>query len=150
MKACLGIFIATSAILAAAPLSLHPENPRYFLYDGKPTVIITSAEHYGAVLNLDFDFARYLDTLAADGMNNTRLFSGAYLEPLGAFNIASNTLAPAEGRFIAPWARSTTRGGPVGGNKFDLSKWDSDYFRRLHAFMDHARKRGVIVEMNLL
>ncbi len=56
-----------SPMLAAAfstPLALHPENPRYFLFRGKPTVLVTSGEHYGAVLNLDFDYVRYLDALA--------------------------------------------------------------------------------------
>ena len=63
-----------------APLALHPENPRYFLFRGKPTVLVTSGEHYGAVLNLDFDYVRYLDELAADGLNHTRTFSGTYRE----------------------------------------------------------------------
>ena len=34
---------------------LHPDNPHYFEWQGKPTVLVTSGEHYGAVLNLDFD-----------------------------------------------------------------------------------------------
>ena len=88
------------------PLALHPDNPHYFLWRGEPTILITSGEHYGAVMNLDFDYRKYLDTLAADGLNYTRVFSGAYVEPQGAFNIARNTLAPADGRFLAPWARS--------------------------------------------
>ena len=30
---------------------------------GEAVALITSAEHYGAVLNVDFDYPRYLDTL---------------------------------------------------------------------------------------
>ena len=100
----------------AAPLALHPENRHYFLFRGSP-VLITSGEHYGAVLNLDFDYRKYLDTLAADGLNNTRIFSGAYVEPQGAFNIARNTLAPPEGRFICPWPRSDEPGYAGGGQQ---------------------------------
>ena len=131
------------------PLALHPENPHYFLFRGRPTVLITSGEHYGAVLNLEFDYAKYLDTLAKDGLNLTRTFSGAYAEPYGAFNITSNTLAPAPDRFICPWARSETPGYANGGNKFDLTKWDEGYFRRLKDFVTRAGKRGIVVEMNL-
>jgi len=131
---------------AQKPVALHPDNPHYFLFRGKPTVLITSAEHYGAVLNLDFDYRKYLDTLAKDGLNNTRTFSGAYVEPLGAFKITRNTLAPDKGRFIAPWARSDTSGYPHGGNKFDLTKWNADYFKRLKDFVTHAGRRGVVVE----
>src|SRR5207249_3782080 len=42
------------------PLRLHPDNPHYLLFRGKPTVLITSGEHYGAVLNRAFDYLRYL------------------------------------------------------------------------------------------
>ena len=90
----------------ASPIRLHPENPHYFQWRGKAVALITSAEHYGAVLNLDFDWQRYLETLQRDGMNYTRVFSGSYVEPVGAFGIQRNTLAPATGRFLAPWARS--------------------------------------------
>jgi hypothetical protein len=152
---------ALGALLLAAPplaaagaegggaLALHPDNPHYFLFRGRPAVLITSGEHYGAVLNLDFDYLKYLDALARDGLNLTRTFSGAYCEPQGAFNIARNTLAPAPGRFITPWARSATAGYEGGGNKFDLARWDEAYFRRLRDFTGQASERGIIVEMNL-
>lgn len=135
---------------ASEPIALHPDNPHYFLWRGKPTVLITSGEHYGAVLNLDFDYAKYLDTLARDKLNLTRTFAGgAYVEPQGAFHIARNTLAPAPGRFLAPFARSEQAGFAGGGNRFDLSRWDEAYFTRLRDFVRYASKRRVVVEMNL-
>ncbi len=142
-------FLFAQGVLAANPLSLHPENPHYFLYRGKPTVLITSGEHYGAVLNLDFDYKKYLKALAKDGLNNTRTWAGAYCEPHGAFNIASNTLAPLPGRFLSPWARSDQPGYANGGNKFDLHAWDPAYFKRLKDFMNQAARHGVVVELNL-
>jgi hypothetical protein len=145
----LALFASGSAVSNDA-LQLHPDNPHYFVWRGKPTILITSGEHYGAVLNLDFDYTKYLDTLAKDRLNLTRTFSGGpYVEPQGAFNIARNTLAPAEGRLIAPWARSDEPGYAGGGNKFDLSRWDDAYFERLRDFVRQASERGVIVEMNL-
>jgi hypothetical protein len=137
------------AAAAHAPLALHPDNPRYFLFRGKPTVLVTSGEHYGAVLNLDFDYVRYLDALAADGLDHTRLFSGTYREVPSSFGITDNTLAPRPGRYVAPWARSTEPGDFDGGTRFDLSRWDESYFRRLRDFVAEAEKRGVVVELNL-
>lgn len=122
-------FWLLACIALAAPaqtLRLHPDNPRYYEFQNKPTVLVTSAEHYGALLNLDFDFVKYLDTLAAQGMNLTRIFTGAYREFPGDFNIAGNTLAPAEGRYITPW-RETSAG------KWNLDEWNPAYFERLHA-----------------
>jgi hypothetical protein len=131
-------------------LQLHPQNPHYFLWRGEPTVLITSGEHYGAVLNEDFDYVKYLDTLAKDKLNLTRTWAGgAYYEPQGSFQIAQNTLAPAPGRFICPWARSAAPGYVGGGNKFDLTRWDEAYFRRLRDFVDQASRRAVVVELNL-
>src|SRR5436189_5010414 len=111
----LSVLLLTGVVALAAAennkrLQLHPRNPHYFLFRGKPTVLITSGEHYGAVLNLDFDYVKYLDTLAQDGLNNTRSFAGPYVEPLAALNIARNTSAPAAGRFICPRARRETPG----------------------------------------
>lgn len=142
-------FICSPVLAQFAPLALHPDNPHYFLFRSKPTVLITSAEHYGAVLNLDFDYIPYLDELQSNGLNLTRIFTGAYVEPSGAFNIAKNTLAPAPNQFICPWARSTTPGYANGGNKFDLTRWDEAYFMRLKDFVAEAGKRGVIVEVVL-
>ena len=134
---------------AREAISLHPENPHYFLWRGRPTILITSAEHYGAVMNLDFDFRRYLNTLAAEGMNYTRLMSGAYVEPEGAFKIARNTLAPRPRRYLAPWARSNQPGYANGGNKFDLSKWDEAYFKRLKTFVADGASKNIVVELSL-
>ena len=135
--------------LAANPIQLHPANPHYFLWRGKPTVLITSGEHYGAVLNGAFNYRKYLRTLESLGFNLTRTFSGAYCEPVGAFKIENNTLAPAAGRLICPWARSEQPGYANEGNKFDLTKWDSAYFKRLRDFVREAGRRGVVVELVL-
>ena len=130
-------------------ISLHPENGHYFLFRGKPTVLVGSGEHYGAVLNADFNYVPYLDELRANGLNLTRTFTGVYCEPTGAFKIADNTLAPAKGKLLCPWARSATPGYANGGNKFDLDQWDEAYFRRLKEFVAQAGQRGIVVELVL-
>ena len=79
------LFAAPLDAHGAKTLELHPRNPHYFLFRGKPTVLITSGEHYGAVLNGAFDFRKYLDELKRDGLNLTRTFSGVYREVIGNF-----------------------------------------------------------------
>jgi hypothetical protein len=143
--------LALSAIAQSPTLRLHPANPHYFEYQGKPTVLITSAEHYGAVLNPDFDYKIYLDELAHHGLNYTRIFTGAYIEApdAGDFGIEKNTLGPKAGRFLAPWKRSNQAGYFYGGNKFDLDQWDDAYFARLRAFVALAQRKGIIVEVTM-
>jgi len=131
------------------PLSLHPENPHYFLFREKPAILIGSTEHYGAVMNLDFDYVTYLTEIASSGLNVTRTFSGVYVEPAEAFGIKKNTMAPAPEKYICPWPRSSEPGYANGGNKFDLSKWDDAYFSRLKDFVTAAGKRNIVVELDL-
>lgn len=132
------------------PIALHPQNPHYFLYQNRATALVGSGEHYGAVFNGDFDYHKYLETLEHDGMNYTRLFGGSYVEvPAKSFGIQRNDLAPAPGRFVAPWARSAEPGYEGGGNKLDLEKWNPEFFSRFHDFLGEASKHGVIVEITL-
>lgn len=140
---------APSFAASSAPISLHPENPHYFLWRGKPAVLLTSAEHYGAVLNLDFDYDRYFSALQKDGLNLTRTFSGTYVELPHSFGITDNTLAPEAPRFIAPWVRSAVAGTNDRGAKYDLTQWDAAYFARLKDFMKQASEAGVLVEFTL-
>lgn len=134
---------------ASTPIQLHPKNKHYFEFRGQPTLLIGGGEHYGAVLNSDFDFSTYLHAVAAQGGNVVRTWSGSYCEPPNAFGIKRNTLAPAEGKLLAPWARSTSHGYIGGGNKFDLSQWSAPYFTRLKAFMSLASDLGIVVNFAL-
>jgi len=144
--------LATTCLTSAQPLrpiSLHPVNPHYFLWRGEPTILITSGEHYGALLNLDFDYLSYFDELQASGLNHSRTFSGTYREIPSSFGITDNPLAPKPNRYQAPWARSERPGYFDGGNKFDLTQWDSAYFKRLKNLMRAAQQRGIVIELTL-
>jgi len=130
----------------SGPICTHPENPHYFLFNGEPTILVTSAEHYGAVVNKDFDTIAYLDALRSYGLNYTRIYPGALFEPRDKF-LPGNTLGPRPEALLLPWARSEQPGYKLGGNKFDLSRWDADYFQRYRSFIGEAGQRGIVVEI---
>jgi hypothetical protein len=135
--------------ITAQPLVLHPQNPHYFSYKGKPLMLVGSGEHYGAVVNKGFNYQIYLEALKQDALNTTRLFTGAYIEKQGDFGIANNTLAPKAENVLLPWKRSNVPGYALGGNKFDLDQWDEHYFDRLKNFVQQASYTDVIVEVVL-
>jgi len=137
---------ALGVLLHAEPIHTSPVNPHYFDYHGQPIILITSAEHYGAVINGAFDYVRYLDTLKAHGLNYTRFYPGAMFEPIGKF-MPGNTLGVKSRDLVLPWARSETPGYLLGGNLFDLDRWNPAYFARLKDFLAKADERGIVVEI---
>jgi hypothetical protein len=130
---------------SAGVIGVSDSNPHYFSYKGKEILLITSAEHYGAIINKHFDFVKYLDMLAEYGLNYTRIYPGAIIEPIGYW-MSEDMMAPGENA-ITPWARSDIPGYICGGNKFDLSQWDHEYFVRLRDFLTYADKLDIIVEI---
>lgn len=142
----IGLLLALVSIVAGTddppPLRLLEANPRYLEFRGKPAVLATSGEHYGAVLNRDFDPGPYLDELKAHGLNLTRVFSGTYFEVPGSFQIEKNTLAPAPGRYLGPWVRRED-------GRFDLDQFEPAYLERLSRFVADAGHHGIVVEFVL-
>lgn len=140
------MLVAFVAQAWSEPIRVHPANGHYYIFNGQPTVLITSAEHYGEVVNLDFDYVIYLDKLKSYGMNYTRIWPGAVLEMVDEFE-KGNPMGPKPRRTIVPWARSNEPGYIYGGNKFDLDNWNPEFFARLKDLIVKASERGIVVEV---
>lgn len=131
--------------------SVNPDNPRCFQYQGKPFKILTSAEHYGAVLNADFDYDVYLQEMQRTGQNMTRVFT-FYRENESSIRGpgAMNTLAPTSQASVMPWERVSGQGKAADGlDKFDLNRWNSGYFERFKDFLRKCADSGVVCEVTL-
>ena len=155
-----GVFCASSFALlivfscvSVGQVSVYRLNPHYLCYKDKPVVLITSDHHYGAVIDKDFDFKAYLNYLSVNGMNLTRIYPGGMFEPPDKY-LKGNPLGPQQGRQLLPWAKS----GITGANqllaeagkpsfKFDLDKWNTEYFARLRSFVELAGEKNIIVEI---
>src|SRR5690349_18648514 len=118
------------------------------LRDGRPVVLRTATEHYGAILNGAFDYVAYLDLLAGSGGNLTRTFV-LFRELQSAVNPYS-TCKPESIDYLAPYPRTDAgRDDPTaldGQPRFDLDRWDDRFFERLHDFVGRAATLGVTVE----
>jgi hypothetical protein len=129
------------------PLRVHPDNPRYFA-DGAGrarllagshtwnnlTEIRTVGEAYSPV-----DLGRYLDLLAAHGHNFIRLWTWE----TALWNDGRSAAGP------VPWLRAGPGTARDGQPKFDLRRFDPDYFRRLRERVAAARARGIYVSVML-
>ncbi len=144
----LTVTILLISCTSGGPIKKHPANPHYFKYKGKPIVLITTDQHYGAVVNLDFNYIPFLDRLQEYGMNLTRIYPGGYVEMKDQY-IKGNPMGPAPDRYILPWKKSAEEGADknLGRYKYDLDQWDNDYFIRLKDFVYQASVRNIIVEI---
>ncbi len=130
------------------PIRVHPENPKVFEFRGKPLVLVTATEHYGAVMNRPFRFERYLADAADKRMTLTRLFM-LFRELQSAVNPYS-TCKPESPDYIAPFERTGPGRALDGEPRFDLDRPNAEFFDRLHRFLSLASKAGIIVEVVLL
>jgi Family of unknown function (DUF6298) len=146
----IAVLLVLSSRLAAQSfpaVRLNPENPRYFLFRGKPLALITATEHYGSVINRPFNFERYLDDAARHKMTLTRTFL-LFRELQSARNPWS-PCKPDSPDYIAPFPRTGPGKALDGEPTYDLDKWNPEYFDRLHRFLDAASKRSIVVELTL-
>jgi len=160
-RVCLGALIGFSTLAQAGPakgpLRVHPENPRYFTDGTKGpagslrAVYLTGAHTWDNLVDMGrsdppepFDFPAYLDFLERHHHNFIRLWAwdsttwdtranGA----LGKDFI--HNAAP------LPWTRTGPGNALDGKAKFDLTKFNPEYFERLRSRVEAAGRRGIYV-----
>jgi Cellulase (glycosyl hydrolase family 5)/Family of unknown function (DUF6298) len=130
------------------PIRIHAENSKIFEFRGKPLVLVTATEHYGAVMNRPFRFDRYLADAAEKGHTLTRLFM-LFRELQTAINPYS-TCKPESPDYVAPFVRTGPGHALDGELKYDLDAFNPEFFDRLHQFVSLASQYGIIVEIVLL
>ncbi len=124
-----------SGVLQAAgqpegPVQVDSQNPHYFRYRGQPLILVTSDHTWFAATAADFDYVRFFDALAANHNNLTRIYPGAH-----PVNYENQPL-------VFPWMRRAD-------GRYDLDQWNAAYFERLHALMEYAQAKDVIVDICL-
>jgi hypothetical protein len=117
-------------------------------YRGRPVCLLTASEHYGAVINRNFDYPAYLDQMAVEGIRLTRLFV-LFRELQTSLNPYS-PCKPESTDYVAPYVRTGPGLALDRLPKYDLQRWNPEFFARLHGFLGMARDKGVIVELTLL
>ena len=129
----LGITLVWAPAAGPAPtggIQVYAENPFYWEYQGKPVLLLGGSSAPKGGLNdegmfLWPDVAGSLDKLASAGGNYTRCLMSGRLrgQPLWPF-------LNADGRF-------------------DLDRWDENYWRCLESFLAETKRRGIITDIEL-
>lgn len=134
------------------PLRVHPANPRYFADAAGRVVYLTGAHTWPSLVDMGpgnppppFDFERYLDSLVAHHHNFIRLWTWEQFE--------WHTRDNKENRHHRVGPQPYLRAGPQaaldGQPRFDLTRYDPVYFRRLRERVQAAGRRGIYVSVML-
>ena len=139
---------------AMGPLRKHPDNGRYFADAAGKAVLLVGSHTWSSLVDIGpsepppkFDFDAYLDFLERHGHNFIRLWTW---EP-STWDTKQNPGRASRRHTSAPqpWARGGRGKALDGKPKFDLTKYDGEYFRRLRSRVEAARKRGIYVSVML-
>lgn len=152
---------APSTAAAKGPLRVHPTNPRYFTDGTKApdgslkAVYLTGSHTWNNQQDIEgfrvgrspdpltgkFDFDRYLDFLESYHHNFYRHWILEFAwESSTRYNFTVE---------LHPWARTGPGQARDGKPKFDLSKFDPHYFKRLHSRVTAASDRRIYVAIML-
>ncbi|HRT95688.1 MAG TPA: DUF6298 domain-containing protein, partial [Planctomycetota bacterium] len=141
---------------ASGPLRIHPANPRYFADASGKAVLLVGSHTWNNLLDMgvtdpppQFDFNAYLDWMVKLDHNFIRLWAWE----LPSWDPSANNQSWSQRkRYFAapqPWLRTGPGHARDGKPKFDLDKFNPDYFERLRARVEAAGQRGFYVSIML-
>ncbi len=132
---------------ASGPLRVSTRNPRYF-EDAQGRLVYLTGAHIDNLVDFGptdppapFDFEAYLDLLQRHNHNFIRLWAWA-----NSVSTDGNTVVYAR---PLPYLRTGPGLALDGKPKFDLTKFDPEYFSRLRARVIAAGRRGMYVSIML-
>ena len=142
---------SVESVGSMGPLRLHAMNPRYFATPNGRAVYLAGSHTWNNLVDMDaafpakhFDFDRYLDFLISQGHNVTRLWTWEIPNRLQPERFPERQVAEP-----LAWARTGPGLDSIGRPKFDLTRPDPEYFRRLRTRVQAARARGLYVDIIL-
>ncbi len=130
------------------PLRVCPINPRYFTDESGQPIYLTGSHTWANLIDIQgegdppFDYDAYLDLMQAHGHNFMRMWAWGHPDAT-PWTVDKVTFSP------LPYARTGPGLALDGQPKFDLGRYNEDYFRRLRQRVIAAGERGIYVSIML-
>lgn len=115
-----------------SPLTHYSGNPHYFASNGTPVVFLGAGQPLPG--SISSDFTPDVDAAASAGANYIRLWNIAVWDGSDEYY---------------PWARTGSGTAQDGKAKFDLTKWDSNYWTKLTNCIAYAQSKNIYVSVIL-
>ncbi|MBM3234848.1 hypothetical protein FJZ31_00980 [Candidatus Poribacteria bacterium] len=136
---------------ATGPLKIHPDNPRYFIDGSGKVVYLTGSHTWGNLQDYGetnpppvFDYTGYLDFMQQHNHNFMRMW-------MWESPHAKDKAGSVDNYYTQPMHYERTGPGKAndGGPKFDITKFNQQYFDRLRSRVIAAGERGIYVSVML-
>ncbi|MDP2895555.1 MAG: DUF6298 domain-containing protein [bacterium] len=141
---------------ATGPLRVHPKNPRYFTDESGKAIYLTGSHTWNNLVDMGpsdppplFDFPAYLDWMVHLNHNFMRMWTWESTTWDTAGNSPGQRKEKAHTAAPHPWARTGPGNALDGKPKFDLTKYDPEYFNRLRSRVTAAGEKGIYVSIML-
>ncbi|MBM4037166.1 MAG: hypothetical protein FJ290_01515 [Planctomycetes bacterium] len=147
---------ALGAAPASGPLKVHPRNPRYFADGAGKAILLVGSHTWNNLLDMGatdppprFDFEAYLDWMAKLNHNFIRLWAWELVSwdtrgGSAQWSVPKRCFAAPQ-----PWLRTGPGKALDDKPKFDLARFNPEYFERLRSRVEAAGKRGIYVSIML-
>lgn len=138
----------------SGPLRVSEKNPRYFTDNQGKAIYLTGSHTWNNLVDMTssvypekFDFAGYLKWMKQYNHNFIRLWAWELLN----WNTEGNSETKPRKHTVAPhpWLRTGPGAALDGELKFDLNRFDPEYFTRLKERVEMAANSGIYVSVML-
>ncbi len=133
---------------ASGPLRVHSSNPRYFDDGSGKAIYLTGSHTWTNLVDDDtsyppkaFDYGSYLDFMEEHNHNFMRMWT--WEQSKYTYGDGFQYSAP------QPWSRTGPGNALDGRPKFDLTRFNEEYFSRLRSRVIAAGRRGIYVSIML-
>ena len=141
---------------ATGPLRVHPENPRYFTDATGKAIYLTGSHTWNNLVDMGpsdppprFDFPAYLEWMVSLNHNFMRMWTWESTTWDTAGNSPGQRKQKPHTAAPHPWVRSGPGNALDGKPKFDLTRYDPEYFDRLRTRVSAAGEKGIYVSVML-
>jgi hypothetical protein len=130
------------------PLKVHPDNPRYFTDNSGRAIYLTGSHTWQNLMDFlakgdtAFNYPEYLDMMQKNGHNFMRMWTWEQTR-MGAWTADTIYASP------PPFVRTGPGMALDGKPRFDLTKYNPEYFDRLRRRIEEAGRRGIYVSVML-
>ncbi len=155
------IFLLTSSLYAQVPtkgmhgpLRVSEHNPRYFTDDRGDAIYLTGSHTWNNLVEMksadsqpDFDYIAYVKWMKKSNFNFMRLWAWELLN----WETGRNPINNPQNLTVYPhrWARTGPGNAIDGKPKFDVTKFNEVYFKRLIERIEMAGEYGIYVSIML-